>query len=195
MILRTEMIYWREASSGHSRSAYYTGKVVSTFFRMSLSSLHFTVFYTLLSTPLIPFGMLYAANLLYFFCIYGLAACVSVIARREDGPLLAMIVSLIIGVFGGYGPPLSTIKMWHLEWFWRICPGVMILSSPRNEAVLTSRIDLVFRGIFRSAHQKAGVPLRLATSCGVDRLHDQSLRPGLLVSVCLIFPLLNSKID
>lgn len=35
-----------------------------------------------------------------------------------------MIVSLIIGVFGGYGPPLYNVKEWHLEWFWRLCPGV-----------------------------------------------------------------------
>lgn len=46
------------------------------------------------------------------------------ITPREDGPLLATTVSLIIGVFGGYGPSLSTIKSWHLEWFWRVCPGV-----------------------------------------------------------------------
>lgn len=89
-----------------------------------------------------PFTTLYAANLLYFYCtlpclfqrlglitasgIYGLACGVSMITRREDGPLLAMIVSLIIGVFDGYGPPLSTIKSWHLEWLWRICPGVRL---------------------------------------------------------------------
>lgn len=46
------------------------------------------------------------------------------ITSREDGPLLATIVGLIIGVFGGYGPSLSTVKSWHLEWFWRVCPGV-----------------------------------------------------------------------
>lgn len=44
--------------------------------------------------------------------------------RREDGPLIAMIVSLITGVFGGYGPPLYNVKEWHLEWLWRLCPGV-----------------------------------------------------------------------
>lgn len=52
------------------------------------------------------------------------------ITSREDGPLLATIVSLIIGVFGGYGPSLSTIKSWHLEWFWRVCPGVSQDSAP-----------------------------------------------------------------
>lgn len=38
-----------------------------------------------------------------------------------------MIVSLIIEVFGGYGPPLSNVKEWHLEWIWRMCPGVRII--------------------------------------------------------------------
>lgn len=119
-------IYWREASAGHSRSAYFVGKGLSTLFRLTLSALHFTVFFTVLATPLMPFGSLYAANLLYFYCIYGLACCVSMITRREDGPLLAMIVSLIIGIFGGYGPSLSTVKSWHLEWAWRMCPGVSV---------------------------------------------------------------------
>ncbi len=48
------------------------------------------------------------------------------IVRREDGPLLAVIASLIVGVFGGYGPPLYNVKEWHLEWFWRLCPGVSL---------------------------------------------------------------------
>lgn len=63
-----EVIYWREASSGHSRSAYFVGKILSTFFRLSLSALHFTTFYAILATPLMAFSTLYAANLLYFYC-------------------------------------------------------------------------------------------------------------------------------
>jgi hypothetical protein len=118
-----ETMYWREAASGHSRSAYFVGKIISTLFRIGLSSLHFTVFYALLATPIMPFGQLYLAHLLYFYCIYGLACMVSMVVSRQDGPLLAMIVSLIIGIFGGYGPTLATVKSWHLEWIWRMCPG------------------------------------------------------------------------
>ena len=66
--VNAEMIYWRVASSGNSRSAFYVGKVLSTFFRIALSSLHFTVFFSILATPLIPFGSLFIANLLYFYC-------------------------------------------------------------------------------------------------------------------------------
>ncbi|KAF2639904.1 hypothetical protein P280DRAFT_518339 [Massarina eburnea CBS 473.64] len=116
-------MYWREAASGHSRSAYFVGKILSTFFRIGLSALHFTVFYALLATPIMPFGQLYLAHLLYFYCIYGLACAVSMVVSRQDGPLLAIIGSLIIGIFGGYGPSLSTVKTWHLEWAWRMCPG------------------------------------------------------------------------
>ncbi|KAJ5088545.1 hypothetical protein N7456_012161 [Penicillium angulare] len=65
--------------------------------------------------------------------IYGLASIIAVITRREDGPLMSMIVSLIIGVFGGYGPPLSTVQSWHLQWFWYMCPGTWLSEAYFNE--------------------------------------------------------------
>jgi hypothetical protein len=37
---------------------------------------------------------------------------------------MAVIISLVIGVLNGYGPRLENVKAWHLEWLWRICPGV-----------------------------------------------------------------------
>ncbi|KAF3026722.1 hypothetical protein E8E14_014758 [Neopestalotiopsis sp. 37M] len=119
-----KQVYRREASAGHSRLAYYLGKTISAIPRIAVSAMHFTAFYCILATPWMSFWKMYMTNLLYFYCIYGLAAAVSMVVRREDGPLLAMIVSLIIGVFGGYGPPLYNVKEWHLEWFWRLCPGI-----------------------------------------------------------------------
>ncbi|CAK4032452.1 ABC transporter, ABC-G family, WBC-type [Lecanosticta acicola] len=119
-----KLIYWRETASGHSRSAYYVGKLLSTLLRIGLSSLHFTVFLGVLATPLISFPAMYAANLAYFWCIYGLSSVVSVFVKRENGPLLAVLASLVIGVLGGVAPPLSKVKTWHMEWFWRLSPGV-----------------------------------------------------------------------
>ena len=119
-----KQMYWRETASGHSRSAYYIGKLLSTVLRIGLSSLHFTVFLNILATPLMSFQTMYAANLMYFWCIYGLASVVSMVVKREDGPLLAVLASLIIGVLGGVAPPLSKVKDWHMEWFWRLSPGV-----------------------------------------------------------------------
>ena len=119
-----KQMYYRETASGHSRSAYYVGKLLSTLLRIALSSLHFTVFLGILATPLISFTDMYLANLAYFFDIYGLASVVSMVVKREDGPLIAVLMSLIIGVLGGVAPPLSKVKEWHMEWFWRLSPGV-----------------------------------------------------------------------
>lgn len=110
-----KLVYWRETASGHSRSAYYLGKILSTVLRIALSSLHFTVFFGVLATPLMDFQQMYAANLMYFYCIYGLSSCVSMLVKREDGPLLAVFSSLIIGILGGVAPPLSKVKEWHVE--------------------------------------------------------------------------------
>ncbi|KAF2470518.1 uncharacterized protein BDR25DRAFT_262454 [Lindgomyces ingoldianus] len=119
-------LYWREASVGHSRSAYFVGKVLSTIPRTALSALHFTSFYAILSTPLMAFWITFLLNMLYFYCVYGLASFVSTAVKRENGTLLAMILCLIIGAFGGYAPPLSTIQTWRLEWLWRMCPGTWL---------------------------------------------------------------------
>ena len=64
-----KMIYWRETASGQSRSAYYVAKVLSTLPRIGLSSLHFTIFLSILATPLISFTEMYAANLMYFWYV------------------------------------------------------------------------------------------------------------------------------
>ncbi|KAL5385608.1 hypothetical protein DPSP01_004721 [Paraphaeosphaeria sporulosa] len=122
-------LYWREAAAGHRRSAYFTAKVLATIPRMALSSLHFTSFYAILATPSINFWLLYVLVLLYFYCVYGLASAVSVAVKRENGALLAMILCLIIGAFGGYAPMLSNVQSWHLEWLWRMCPGTWLTEA------------------------------------------------------------------
>ncbi|KAI0882331.1 uncharacterized protein GGS22DRAFT_191502 [Annulohypoxylon maeteangense] len=133
-----KQMYWREASAGHSRSAYYIGKVIATIPRLTISAMHFTTFYCILATPRMSFWTMYLTNLMYFYCIYGLASTVSTVVRREDGPLLAMIVSLVIGVFGGYGPPLYNVKEWHLEWFWRLCPGIWLTEAYFDQHLIIS---------------------------------------------------------
>ncbi|KAG9640297.1 hypothetical protein KCU64_g13013, partial [Aureobasidium melanogenum] len=118
------LMFQRESSSGHSKSAYYVGKVLSTLPRITIAALHYTVMIGVLATPLISFQDMYAANLLYFYAIYGLSSVVSMLVKREDGPLLAVLLSLVLGVLGGVAPPLSKVKEWHMEWFWRLSPGV-----------------------------------------------------------------------
>lgn len=121
-----KLIYWREAASGHNRFAYYIGKVLSSIPRMILANIHFTTFFLILSTPRISFADAFLANQLYFYCIYGLASCVSMITRREDGPLIATITSLIVGVLNGMSPSLHKVTKWHMLWLWRTFPGTWL---------------------------------------------------------------------
>ncbi|KAJ3061329.1 hypothetical protein HK102_009153, partial [Quaeritorhiza haematococci] len=68
-------IYWRETASGHSPSAYYLGKLLSSLYRLTLSALHFTAIYTFLATPVSPhFPTMFSIVLLKFFGTYGLSA-------------------------------------------------------------------------------------------------------------------------
>lgn len=119
-----KQMYFRETASGHSRSAYYIGKLLSTLLRIALGAYHFTVFLNILAVPLISFELMYIVNLMYFWAIYGLASVVAMLVKREDGPLIAVLCSLVLGVLGGVAPPLKTVKDWHLEWLWRMSPGV-----------------------------------------------------------------------
>lgn len=65
------LMYFRESAAGHSRSAFYVGKVASTVFRIVLSSLHFAALLGVFATPMISFARLYPLVLLYIWCIVG----------------------------------------------------------------------------------------------------------------------------
>ncbi|KAH7041397.1 uncharacterized protein B0I36DRAFT_312757 [Microdochium trichocladiopsis] len=116
----------REAEAGHSRISYFLAKVVGVLPRMVLACMHFTVPLFLLANPIISWALAFCANLLYFYCIYGLASMVSMVVRREDAPLIATMVTLIVGILSGNAPPLSSVKTWHMEWLWRASPGVWL---------------------------------------------------------------------
>lgn len=134
-----KLVYAREASSGHNRFAYYIGKVLSTLPRMVLSNLHFTVLFIYLATPRISWGAAFVANLLYFYCIYGLASCVSMVTRREDGPLIATMASLVLGIISGVKPSLRTVNRWHMAWLWRASPGTWLSEAYFTENVTPYR--------------------------------------------------------
>ncbi|KAM0297798.1 hypothetical protein HYE67_003282 [Fusarium culmorum] len=120
------LLYRREAEAGHSRLAYFLAKVVSVFPRMALGCLHFTVPLFLLSTPIVDWGLAFLVNVLYFYCIYGLASIISMVVRREDAPLFATMISLITGILSGSAPPLASVRDWHMEWLWRASPATWL---------------------------------------------------------------------
>jgi hypothetical protein len=44
---------------------------------------------------------------LNFFCIYGLSAVISVIVRKENSALLAVVFGMFMAVFNGYSPTVA----------------------------------------------------------------------------------------
>lgn len=118
------LLHRREAEAGHSRLAYFLAKVLATIPRMLFACLHFSVIMLFISRLTIPWGIVFMANLALFWCIYGVASIVSMLAKREDAPLLATMVSLILGILCGAAPSLRSVDAWHLVWLWRMSPGV-----------------------------------------------------------------------
>ncbi|KAK0658519.1 hypothetical protein QBC41DRAFT_377522 [Cercophora samala] len=120
------LLHRREAEAGHSRLAYFLAKSVSILPRMTMACMHFTVPLWLLSTPIMGWALGFVANLFYFYCIFGLASVVSMLVKREDAPLFATMLALIVGILSGAAPPLSSVRNWKMEWLWRMSPGVWL---------------------------------------------------------------------
>lgn len=84
-------VYWREAAAGHSRSAYYVGKILSVLYRFVITSLHFSAIYFVLGKSLMNFWDFFSVVLLLFYCIYGLASNVSMLSRPGNATLLGCL--------------------------------------------------------------------------------------------------------
>ncbi|RMZ21655.1 hypothetical protein D0859_14333 [Hortaea werneckii] len=143
----------RERRAGGSVVADFVGKQVGVLPRLVGSSFHFTVVLDLLASPSrMGWARMWGVNVGYFWCIYGLAGLVSVgVRRKEDGPLVAVLGSLVIGVLGGVAPPLSRVKEWGVEWFWRLSPGVWFAEAYFTENLEPLgglyRVDLASRTV------------------------------------------------
>lgn len=114
-------VYWREASAGHSPSAYYVGKTVAAVPRFVVSSLHFVAVYMLLAVPTFPgTGHFYALILLNFWCVYGVAALVSCLVSRGNANLLAVIFCIFSAALNGFGPTLRDASSWGILFLWEL---------------------------------------------------------------------------
>ena len=120
------LLHRREAEAGHSRLAYFLAKMISSLPRMVVGCLHFSTILLILAVPIIDWGLAFVANLMYFYCVYGLASLVSMLVRREDAPLFATMIALIAGILSGAAPTLADVRGWGLEWLWRSSPGVWL---------------------------------------------------------------------
>ncbi|KAJ6039760.1 hypothetical protein N7444_008665 [Penicillium canescens] len=68
--------------------------------------------------------------------IYGLASLVASLVKRQDALLLAMLATLICGVLDGFGPRLTLVKTWGMEWLWYMCPGTWYAEAFFSEHIV-----------------------------------------------------------
>ncbi|KAJ3396090.1 hypothetical protein HDU80_010069 [Chytriomyces hyalinus] len=118
-----KLIYWREAASGHNALAYYLGKNISVLYRVALAALHFTGVYVLFSKPTFSLVVQYALIFLNFLCIYGIAAVISMITRRENASLLTVVLGLLCAIFDGFAPSLRDARKAGVEFLFAIFPN------------------------------------------------------------------------
>ena len=96
------VIYWREASAGHNRLAFYIAQSLAMIPRIILGGLHFTSFFQVLSQSYNSYGQMLVNVTLIFYAVYGLASIVSMLVPRKDAPLLAAVICVIAAVLNGY---------------------------------------------------------------------------------------------
>ena len=111
-----KLMYYREAAAGHDKLAYYCGKTLATVYRIVVGSLHFTGVFVLLARPTSSFFTILFIAMLQFYCVYGLAAVISMLVKREQAALLSVIATLVAATMSGYGPSLTQFRSWNLGW-------------------------------------------------------------------------------
>jgi len=117
------VVYWREASVGHSQLAYFSGKTVSNFYRILIGALHFCAWYLLLAETILSPSQLYGVVVVLFFAVYGMACTVSMVLPIDTANLVAVVLALLFPVFGGFvrnlgmGVKMSTYSWWANEAF------------------------------------------------------------------------------
>ncbi len=85
--------YWREASVGHHKLAYFLGKTASNFYRILFGSLHFVAWYLLLAETILTPGQLYGVVVMLFFAVYGMSGAHP---QRAVRPIDARDLSYIV---------------------------------------------------------------------------------------------------
>ena len=84
---------------------------------MGLAALHFAgvlYFFSGVTTFAFQFGLIF----LFFFGVYGVSFLVSMLVRRENATLLAVVICLFASVFCGYGLTVGDSKEWGIYFVW-----------------------------------------------------------------------------
>jgi ABC-type multidrug transport system ATPase subunit len=130
--------YWREASAGHNRLAYFIGYTLGDLYRLVLGSLHFSLIAYLMWEPVQGFGSFFLILFLVFLNVDSQSALLSMFLRPDSAPLLSTVIAVFMGLLNGYpGIPLInpvSYAWWATEAF--LTQNVMPLTSIYSIKVL-----------------------------------------------------------
>ncbi|KAJ3394171.1 hypothetical protein HDU84_009491 [Entophlyctis sp. JEL0112] len=102
-----KVVFIREFEAGHNPTAYFLGKNISVIYRVALSAAHFVgVYFYFAEAPIKP-TMIYLLIFLNFFGVYGMGMILSMLLRRENATLVAVVFVLIFEALCGFGPSLT----------------------------------------------------------------------------------------
>lgn len=94
--------YWREASSGYSRLAFYTGNALAEVYRLTLAALHFSVVVYLMWRPTMTFGQLFGMILLSFFVVDSQSVMLGIVLDPQTAPLLSTVTAVFTALLNGF---------------------------------------------------------------------------------------------
>jgi len=94
--------YFREVPTGMYRVSYFVGNVTAALFRVFIAALTYAAIFVALSSLVVDFQYLYFAAMLSYWGIYGLGACIAVVASPANASLIAATASIVFGVFNGF---------------------------------------------------------------------------------------------
>lgn len=94
--------YWREASGGYSRLAFYLGASSGEVYRLLLTALHFAAVVYLIWQPYANFWAVFAVVLLMTLLADSQAVMFGVIIHPDVAPLLAVVLGVFASLVNGF---------------------------------------------------------------------------------------------
>ena len=86
------------------------GKSIAVLPRIAVAALHFTGLLYVLVRPRAGFGEVYGVVWSYLFCVYGVAAVISVPFYRYNVALISVIITMALASLSGFSPQLSDMQ-------------------------------------------------------------------------------------
>jgi hypothetical protein len=95
-----------EFNSGHSVLGFFTGKNILSIYRVALLALHYSAFLQYFCMPLQSFPLTYSTIFVWYYGVHGVGMLVSMIAKKENAGMMAILIALVFAIFTGFGPNL-----------------------------------------------------------------------------------------